>query len=52
MAVLRSSSLMRATFDQVAIRPGDILFQTLSLRAAVNRFQGRIKNITEAEGMA
>jgi ABC-type Fe3+/spermidine/putrescine transport system ATPase subunit len=40
-------------FDQVAIRPGDIFISDLEPPGPpVNRFQGRIKNITEAEGMA
>jgi ABC-type Fe3+/spermidine/putrescine transport system ATPase subunit len=40
-------------FNQVAIGPGDIFISDLEPPGPpVNRFQGRIKNITEAEGMA
>jgi ABC-type molybdate transport system ATPase subunit len=40
-------------FNRVAIRPGDIFISDLEPPGPpVNRFQGRIKNITEAEGMA
>jgi ABC-type Fe3+/spermidine/putrescine transport system ATPase subunit len=40
-------------FERVAIRPGDIFISTLDPPGPpVNRFQGKIKKITEAEGMA
>jgi ABC-type Fe3+/spermidine/putrescine transport system ATPase subunit len=41
------------SFERVAIRPGDIFISTLDPPGPpVNRFQGKIKMITEAEGMA